>query len=270
MSDYPKNNEIPSFYSKRIGVKERLAIDLMKDGNIYSTSKLIEFGIPRNTISTMREKGLISNIDWTYRGYYHLNEALRDPSLEAEYSPLLDELVAIQISGGPETVMCFYAAANYHGMGEDSRAVHHVAVPHKRGKPPHLTNFEILRFRNKSEFDFTIGVETVNHRGIDVKITNKSRTAIDMLRFSPKGGNIVKPQISIDLESAEKVLASCIDDSETSNDEIRSIAHNFGIGHIVDAIIGVDAHRTIPVFDAKNPEGDSEYPENETRLKQSL
>ncbi len=227
----------------RLGPKMKKTISLMQDGKVYTRSELEEKGVEGRVLKRLVEGSVLRQPS---RGLYFLSDGyLDDPSQAHDNGLLLDEFLEASIAGGPDTVMCFYAAANYYHVGDDSGAVLHAAIPHARGGLPQFMGcFQHVRFRNRQDFDFEFGVDKIEYRGRTLKITSKVRTAIDMLRFSPFNANMSKPQVMIDEESAAKAVAACFDDPEIIPAEIGKMAHYFGVDRHIKAAMEVANHRT--------------------------
>src|SRR3546814_5367258 len=86
----------------------------------------------------------------------------------------------------PDCVFCLVSAAAYHGITLELPASIQIGIPMRAGHPPRMGDLypriEAIRWRNQA--NLTIGVESPAIGGSEVRITNPTRTAVDVWRYS--------------------------------------------------------------------------------------
>jgi predicted transcriptional regulator of viral defense system len=215
-----------------MGPKMREAIEVMKSGRIFSSAQLAELGIERRVLRRLRD---IDAVEQVQRGYYCVADEHRDKSVQPDHPLELEDMAIGCARGGPESFICFYPAAHWHNLTVDtSFPVITVGIPHSRGLPSG-DGVELYKFhRFRQEATLSEGIETAGEcKGVEVRITNRERTVVDLYRYSPMNGKQETANILIDEESAVHAINRYLATGGTPAALIRMAAH-FG----VDASLG--------------------------------
>jgi predicted transcriptional regulator of viral defense system len=90
----------------------------------------------------------------------------------------------------PGAVVCLLSAAQHHGLSDEDPSKIWMAVDRARGKAvipggPGLP-VQTVWWQGK---DMSVGVETVSIAGVDVLVTNRARTVVDLIRMRAKLGD---------------------------------------------------------------------------------
>ena len=220
-----------------MGPKMRKGIELMSDGKVYSSRELEAMGVSKRVRARLKESGHIHSMG---RGFYYVDElhVVKNASVEYEDKEyLLEELARACIMAGEQAAVCLYSAAQWHGLSIDIAVPEvQVGVPHSRG----ASRFEqdVIQFiRWRQEASLTTGVETVaNWKGVDVRVTNRERTLVDLLRYSPlNGGN--DQAMMIDEESVTEAVSIYFEQPGSSPAKLIAMADKFRMGEQFDLII---------------------------------
>ncbi|WP_020042371.1 type IV toxin-antitoxin system AbiEi family antitoxin domain-containing protein [Salipiger mucosus] len=220
-----------------MGPQMRRGIELMSDGQVYSARELEDMGISRRVMRRLREGGHIHSM---VRGHYFVDEIHAKSSVPAEIEEreyILEELAKACVLGGPEAAICLYSAAQWHDMSIDIGVPEvQVGVPHARGAS-RFENEPVQFIRWRQEESLEIGVETVaSFKGVDVRMTNRERTLVDLLRYSPlNGGN--DQTLMIDEESVTEAVSMYFGQEGSSPAKLISMAAKFGQAEQFDLII---------------------------------
>lgn len=153
--------------------QEQVVLRIMRESRIpVRVNDLVEAGASRTAISRLAAAGQISPCG---RGVYRLADAVFDAH----------ESWAALSRRSPSSVICLTSAASFHGMTQDGAWRVTAAVPHALGTTPRLgpgIETDIVRWRSSVAFE--VGVEEHEIIGVPVRITNPSRTLVDMFRMS--------------------------------------------------------------------------------------
>lgn len=210
-----------------IGSAMKAALELIKNGSFYTTADLSELGVSRPVLKRLMDNDMVEITSPFLRGVYNVTERyVEDESVFSDRTYVLDDFAKALIAGGENSVICLYSAAYYHGFGDDSgQAGIQVGIPWSKGKPKlEWDAYQFLRWRK--DRDLTSGVyASEKHKGVDIRVTSKERTVIDMFRYSPLNG-----KDDIDEESALKAMASYRASEEYAPAKLIRLAHEFGVG----------------------------------------
>src|SRR3546814_903186 len=149
------------------------ALSLLRDGSVWTTEAFRDPGISVRTLRRIVADGFA---DTPALGLYR--------SVGSEPSPWDQwaEVTARQ----PDCVFCLVSAAAYHGITLELPASIQIGIPMRAGHPPRMGDLypriEAIRWRNQA--NLTIGVESHAIGGSEVRITNPTRTAVDVWRYS--------------------------------------------------------------------------------------
>lgn len=95
---------------------------------------------------------------------------------EAEFDPLLDDVIACFATGG---VICGRTAGNRHQLTDDLPNQIEILIPHSVTRTP---SSRFLRpFRSRQPESFTVGVEERSVLGVPLRMTGRARTVVDLL-----------------------------------------------------------------------------------------
>jgi predicted transcriptional regulator of viral defense system len=142
-------------------------------GGVLRTGEALRLGIHPRTLYQLREQGRIEAIS---RGVYRL----------ADLPPLSQpDLVTVALRV-PRGVVCLISALAFHEI--TTEVPHEVQIALPRGtKTPKLDHPPLRVFRF-SEPGLSLGVQTVELDGIDVRIYDPAKTVVDCFRYRNKLG----------------------------------------------------------------------------------
>jgi predicted transcriptional regulator of viral defense system len=153
--------------------RERLEA-LLADGTMWRMRDLESLGITGAAVRRAVKAGAIAEVS---RGVY------RKLGAEHVHGEYLAQLCA-RVSNA---VVCLFSAAEFHGLGNVSPRSIWIAIPNTQTPPKtDWPPYRVVRWRSHAAL--ATGVETHRICGIDVRITNASRTVVDMLRMSSTVG----------------------------------------------------------------------------------
>jgi len=153
--------------------QEQVILRIMRGSRTpVRVNDLLEAGASRTAISRLAAAGEIAPCG---RGVYRMADAEFDAH----------ESWAALARRAPSSVICLTSAASFHGMTQDGAWRVTAAVPHSLGTTPSLgtgVETDIVRWRSRAAFE--VGVDEHEVIGVPVRITNPSRTLVDMFRMS--------------------------------------------------------------------------------------
>ncbi len=161
--------------ANRPNATERL-VRLLSDGDLHTLGSLTEVGFDRSLIHRAARDGLVWQVA---SGIYG--------SLEAAMSPGV-EMAALTILN-PDAVVCLLSAASVHDVSDELPGQVWMAIPHAQSnglrKGGSLPCHAVWWHPNL----LTTGIETRSVTGVDVRVTNMSRTVVDMIRYRDRLGD---------------------------------------------------------------------------------
>ncbi len=156
-----------------IELKEQPEEIFRKHGGQLRMSEALAFGLTRNTLYALRDRGVVEQIT---RGIYRLRELppLGNP-----------DLVTVSLRC-PKAVVCLVSALAWHGITTQIPHVVSVALP-KDSRTPALDYPPIKAHKFSHEaYRSGIGVHLLD--GATVKIYNPEKTLVDCFKFRNKIG----------------------------------------------------------------------------------
>ena len=219
-----------------MGPKMRAAIDTMKCGRVFTTSELKELGIDRKVIRRLRDAECIHSVS---QGRYCISdEYLVEPLEMNEKSFMLEDFSVALTHGGPDSFICLYPAAYWHDLGVDNNFQTITAgIPRSRGTPAaHGDQYQFIRWRQEDALKVGV-VNAGSFRGEDIRITDKERTVVDLIRYSTLNSVQETSNLLIDEESAIEAVNRYIGSDGYRPAKLSEMAHTFGVGTQVDLFI---------------------------------
>ncbi len=213
-----------------MGPRMREALDVMKNGRVFKMSDLENHGIDRRVVGRLKRAGYIHS---TSRRCYQIDDQLVENTEDSESHYLMDDFSAACLQGGDTAFICLYPAAAFHGLNVDGGTQYLTVGLSHSVRPPvtHNSSFKFTRMR--SEFATTLGVEEYgSHKGVPIRITNKPRTVVDLVRHSPIGN-----RDEIDEETAIDAVNRYISEPDYNPAELNRIASAFGVEHEINIMI---------------------------------
>ncbi len=159
--------------SKEEGVFDRAASVFREHGGVLRTMEAVRLGVHPRTLYAMRDAGILERLG---RGLYRLADLppLGNPDLV---------VVALRI---PEGVICLLSALTIHDI--TTQIPHEVHVALNRGtEPPRLEHPPVRVFWFTGEA-FTVGLETHEMDGINVRVYGAAKTVADCFKYRNKLG----------------------------------------------------------------------------------
>lgn len=148
--------------------------ELLADGRILRMKALAAEGIAASTVQRAVAAGFVEQVS---RGVYRRAGAPHVPGIH-----LAEALVRI-----PNGIACLLSAAEVHGFGDEGPARVWVAVPNKY-HPPNIDWPPVRYVRWRGDAPFRVGVIEQNVCGVRVKITDRARTVVDLLKMKATVG----------------------------------------------------------------------------------
>ena len=146
---------------------------LRQHGGVLRTYQLLGYGIHPRLLYQMRDSGMIREFS---RGVFGLPE-----SSAASDSDLI--AVAVRVPAG---VICLVSALSFHEITSEIPHEVYLAVPRRKQTP--RINYPPVRVFHFSDDTISVGVETHNIWGTEVKIFSAEKTVADCFKFRNKIG----------------------------------------------------------------------------------
>ncbi len=143
--------------------------ELVADGSVWRMRQLAGHGITGTTVMRALAAGKLERVS---RGTYRRSGAPYAP--DAEFAEAL--------ARAPRGLVCLFSAAAFHGLGTVNPAQVWVALPHGV-RSPRLEWPPVRWLQWRGSAAFTVGVSEQLVCGIRIRITNRARTVIDMMRM---------------------------------------------------------------------------------------
>ena len=214
-----------------MGPKMRAVVEAIKGGGVLTTEQLAEKGAGDKRLRRRLVEG--GYLQQLHRGTYSITDEFREPGVAEDHNPDLEEFAIGCFRAGPESFICLYAAAKYHGLTEDSYFPSiSVGMPHAM-TPPVDDGLSYKYHRFRQETATSEGIEVVGQwNGIDVRMTDRERTVVDMFRYSPANKRSENSTILIDEESAQFAISYYLRDAAEfggSPAKLMEVARQFGV-----------------------------------------
>jgi len=148
--------------------------ELLADGRILRMKALAAESITASTVQRAVAAGLVEQVS---RGVYRRAGAPHVPGIH-----LAEALVRI-----PNGIVCLLSAAEVHGFGDECSARVWVAVPNK-SHPARIDWPPVRYVRWRGDAPFRVGVSEQNVCGVRVRITDRARTVVDLLKMKATVG----------------------------------------------------------------------------------
>ncbi len=152
--------------------KEEIIHLFQENKGLLSRNELLQAGVSSHLLTQLFTKGHLVK---PKRGFYRWNEE--------EVFIYENEWVEVQ-KMLPKGVFCLYSAAQYHELSTFFSGSYHLAFPKNSSACP--PNYPPIQVYFWEESVFSLGIETYNIEGSNVRIYNAERTICDMLRFKHK------------------------------------------------------------------------------------
>jgi predicted transcriptional regulator of viral defense system len=153
---------------------EKKALEVFKaHGGIMRSSDAIKHGIHPRTLYTLRDAGLLEQIQ---KGLYCL------PRLPGHTQP---DLVTVA-KKVPNGVICLISALFFHKL--TTHIPHFIYLAVRQGYKPPKIGYPPTRFYWFSNSIFDLGIETYELEGVTVRSYSKEKTIVDCFRFRNKIG----------------------------------------------------------------------------------
>lgn len=152
--------------------------------------------------------------------------------LRSDHEPhMLDDLAMIA-KRSPDVVFNLFTAARFHAVTETVPGGVWIGLPAGRNPPAMGSQFipgiEALRWKRNE--DFTVGVETVPLRGVDMKFTDLHRTAVDMWRYSQANPSLKRHHVRVHDEALTQCWSEYLSRSEGSSRQAAATCRALALG----------------------------------------
>ncbi len=183
-------------------------IGQLQHSRIYSLQDLEALGLSRQAVNRYVQQGeLVSPAS----GLFHSNEK----------QPDINDDLALVAKRYPDAVVALYTAAKFHEITQNESGIIHVFYPIERRRALGMGDrfwLDITTHLTTSSKDLTVGIDTHEVSGVQLKITSPERTIADMWRQSALGTNIGNRQLVVTDEDFYQALGAYLD----KNDERAS------------------------------------------------
>ncbi|MTH94717.1 hypothetical protein [Roseibium sp. RKSG952] len=185
-----------------------------------------EIGVPSFVMRRLLAAQLVEN---PARGIYALpSEALGD---ENDHWDQLATITKLR----PNAVFVLDTAAAFHGMTQNMTGHVSVALPASNSpiKSETLNGLSIVTHRMRNNDALTVGVETYLIQGVEVNITSKARTLVDLVRYAGHGtvrGGHVLVDAETELDAFMRFYGTMTD---VDRKELRKLSRQFGIKDLI-------------------------------------
>ncbi|WP_339898340.1 type IV toxin-antitoxin system AbiEi family antitoxin domain-containing protein [uncultured Gilvimarinus sp.] len=183
-------------------------LEIAQSKGIIRSRDISALGLPRVALTRMVREGMLIRIE---RGLY----APKSRNI-SEHSSLIEAT-----SKCPQGIVCLLSALRVHNLTTQSPFEIWLAIPHK-GRAPKMSYppLRIMRFSGKA---LTEGVEKQLLDGVEVQVTNVTRTVVDCFKFRNKIG----------LDVALEALREAWDSKLVSMDELWRCASMFRVANVM-------------------------------------
>lgn len=193
----------------------------MSDGAIRSLSELLELGVSKQTLRRLVDAG---HLTCPADGIYQV--AGTDPDQYEQYAVIAKRM--------PGCIMNLFTSASIHRITQVMPGDIWIGLPPRHTQPPRLGesfgSVELKPLRWSRPADLTVGVDTVQIRGVDVLVTSPARTVVDMWRYSTLNSSLPSHHARVDEESFIDCISTFLSESHGGTKaEIGSIAAKLGV-----------------------------------------
>ena len=179
--------------------KTQRALQVIRENGVLRPRDLIPHGIPRHTLRTLRDRGVIERVG---RGLY----VLADTTITEHHS------LAEASKRVPRGVICLLSALSFHGLTTQNPSQVWMAVDRKGWSPNlDLPFVRLVRFSGPA---LAHGVELHNIEGVEVKIYSPAKTVADSFKYRNKIG----------LDVAMEALRDCLRQRKATVDQLLEAA----------------------------------------------
>ncbi|WP_315922532.1 hypothetical protein [Mesorhizobium sp. SP-1A] len=146
----------------------------LDDQRLYDLGELETMGISKMAVRRLTERGLLTS---PVRGIY----------IRPDFEPhILDDHLLVA-KRAPNVIFNLYSAARIHDITQVEPNELWIGLPPSDKRPPQMGADFYLEFETlywTRSIDVEVGVETIQLRGVPMKLTNPERTVVDMWRYS--------------------------------------------------------------------------------------
>ena len=127
-----------------------------------------------------------------------------------DFVPGIRDEIAVVALRCPHAVVHLHSAADFHGLANRSTPDVFFAIPVSRRAPTIGGNFGagLRATRVARSEDFSVGVERIRIRGVEVALTSKERTVCDMWRYSASNPSLKGDGPRVGMEELEDVTSA--------------------------------------------------------------
>jgi predicted transcriptional regulator of viral defense system len=186
---------------EKVTTQEEKLLGLLASRRLVRARDLKEFGIPREYLSRLLKKGLISRVQ---RGLYELADA----TLDDQWTTLAEVCRVI-----PKATICLVSALQFHGLTTQSPHKVWVALPKGTHKPRiSPVKLECVYMRKNSLPESS--VLRVQRHGDEIRITTRAKTVADSFKFQRRVGRDVAVEALKDYVSSSGNLNELLREAE--------------------------------------------------------
>lgn len=149
-------------------------VESLDNQQLYDLDELESLGLSKMTVRRLTERGLLTS---PVRGVY----------IRPDFEPhILDDHLLVA-KRAPNVIFNLYSAARIHDITQVEPNDLWIGLPPSDKNPPQMGDefhLELAALRWARPEDTEIGLETIELRGVGLKLTNAERTVVDMWRYS--------------------------------------------------------------------------------------
>jgi predicted transcriptional regulator of viral defense system len=178
---------------------------------VLTAKELSNLGVTYHFINQLLEEEVIERVK---RGVYVLNDA------NEEELGLVFKMV-------PKGIICLNSAAYIHDYTTSIPLRHHLAIHSK--DIYHLPDYPPIKLYYWKKSQYELGVETIIHNGVDIKIYDREKTVCDFLKFRNK----------METSVLKEVLRSYLSDQKRDIVKLKQYSKELRISTVLDHYLEV-------------------------------
>jgi len=192
---------------------EKIKNKLKNNGGVIKSSELNDLGISSRQINKLMQEGIISRIK---HGFYE----------STDYPPKEEVIIAKLF---PQAIIFLESALMYYGYTDRVPSTLQIAVDKDSEKNKYDIEYPLIKpYYLESKF-ISIGLDTIQIDGVDVRIYDRDRTICDILRYEKK----------LEEEVFTNAIKRYTKDPKKNVRRLFEYAEKFNISNKVQTYIGV-------------------------------
>lgn len=189
-------------------------VNQLDDQRLYGLGELETVGLSKMAVRRLTDRGALTS---PVRGVY----------IRTGFEPhILDDHLLVT-KRAPDVIFNLYSAARIHDITQVEPMDLWIGLPPSDKNPPQMGdtfNLELQTLYWNRPLDVEVGIETIELRGVHLKLTNPERTVVDMWRYSRHNPSMKQQHQRITDEHAMQCLGAYLDANDGKTAALGSMA----------------------------------------------